>query len=96
MNNIRIERLTSGWEASNLPPTIDIRGLSKLLHKSVRTTYRLLKEHPEMPEWRKIGGTRIWVTGAVLKWLSPQQPIQDSFSLAQQLIKAGAAGKEKK
>ena len=98
MSNIRIEKLALGREVSKLPPTIGVSGLAQLLHKSVRTTYRLLKEHPELmpPPARKIGNTQLWVTDAVLKWLAPQQPIQSSSSLAQQLIKAGEAGKDKR
>lgn len=84
---------------SLLPPTLDMQGLARLLHKSVRTIQRYLKDQPDaLPPGKQIGDKWVWVTDAVLKWLSPPVPTQtqNSASLAQQLIKAGESAKEKK
>ena len=79
---------------NNLPPTLDARGLAKLLHISLRTLYRFLKEQPEaLPPGKRVGKKWVWATDVALKWLSPSNPIQNVPSIGDSLFQVMQANK---
>lgn len=56
---------------SNLPCTLDAKGLAALLHKSESTILRDVTRSPgSLPPFIKVGKKTIWFTQVVFDWLS--------------------------
>lgn len=55
----------------SLPPTLDAKGLARLLHKSVKTILRNVSRSPHtLPPFIKAGKNTIWFTEVVFNWLA--------------------------
>lgn len=58
---------------NNLPSTLDMKGLAKILHVSERTIKRWLANKPfNLPPGRQVGTKWVWVTKVVFDWLAPE------------------------
>lgn len=63
------------YSPSLLPPTLDAKGLSKLLYKSPSSLLRDINRRPlSLPPFKKIGRKTVWVTANVFRWLGYDGP----------------------
>lgn len=67
---------------SNLPCTLDAKGLAALLHKSESTILRDVSRSPgSLPPFIKAGKKTIWLTQVVFDWLSGKSSEQVTIKI---------------
>lgn len=77
---------------SNLPCTLDAKGLAALLHKSESTILRDVTRSPEnLPPFVKVGKNTIWITEVVWNWLAGKssEPISIKIEIGSSAASVG-------